>query len=235
MGTGGRPKVALGLLRRAVSKKLTGRMKYRSGTGYDAQRYWTDRFDKYGASLRGAGHEGLPEDANEKMYTEAAGIFESVVGSLEVDLTRARALEVGCGTGFYTARLHGLGVESYTGVDITSTLFDTHRHRFPNYRFVQGDVTRDPIAGEFDLAVMIDVTEHIVARDALEAAFANVGRALAPGGYFIVGPQFERSRRHLFYVHFWSVEDVKSMLRDWAEVAQREFRNGTLLVFQKPL
>jgi SAM-dependent methyltransferase len=235
MGSGRLPKIDFGLLGRAVSKKLTGRIKYRSSTGYNAQRYWTDRFDKYGVSLRGAGHEGLPEDQNERMYLEAAGVFRSVVGSLGEDLSRTRTLEIGCGTGFYTAELDRLGVVNYTGVDITSTLFETHRRRFPNYRFVQADVTRDPIAGQFDLAVMIDVTEHIVDRAALEDAFANVGRALAPGGYFIVGPQFDQSRRHLFYVHFWSVEDVRSMFGEWREVAQSNFRNGTLLGFRKPL
>jgi SAM-dependent methyltransferase len=233
MGTGGLPKIDLGLLGRAVSKKLTGRIKYRSGAGYDAQRYWSDRFGKYGVSLRGAGHEGLAEEANEKMYVEAAEVFQSVVEPLWDDLSELRALEIGCGTGFYTTLLNRLGVTEYTGVDITSTLFDRHKRQFPAYRFVQADVTKDAIEGEYDLAIMIDVTEHIVTRDGLEAAFANVGRAVAPGGYFIVGPQFEQSRRHLFYVHFWSVEDVSSMLADWEEVGRRRFRNGTLLAFRK--
>jgi hypothetical protein len=95
-------------------------------------------------------------------------------------------------------------------------------------------VTKDAIAGEYDLVIMIDVTEHLVTRDALEAAFSNIRRALAPGGWFIVGPQFDQSRRHLFYVHFWSAEDVESMFGDWDEVSSLEFRNGSLLVFKKP-
>jgi SAM-dependent methyltransferase len=234
MSADGRPKLDFGLVGRVISKKLTGRLKYRSREGYDAKHYWSDRFDKYGVSLRGAGHEGLSEEENEKMYVEAAAVFEALVKPLLADLTEPRVLEIGCGTGFYTALLNRLGVTDYTGVDITSTLFDSHRRRFPGYRFVQADVTKDPVEGEYDLAIMIDVTEHIVTRDALEAAFSNVRRGLTPGGSFIVGPQFDQSRRHLFYVHFWSVEDVESMFGDGTEVARQEFRNGSLLVFKKP-
>jgi SAM-dependent methyltransferase len=229
-----RSKIDFRLLKRAISKKLTGRIKYRSRAGYDAQRYWSDRFEKYGPSLQGAGHEGLTEEANEKMYMEAASVFKAAVEPLLGTSTAPRILEIGVGTGFYTELLDGLAVTDYTGVDITNTLFEGHKRRFPGYRFVQADVTKDPIQGEYDLAIMIDVTEHIVTRDALEAAFSAVRGALAPGGWFMVGPQFEQSRRHLFYVHFWSVEDVESAFADWDEVAREEFRDGQLLVFRKP-
>ncbi|MQB01591.1 MAG: methyltransferase domain-containing protein [Actinobacteria bacterium] len=234
MGADRRPKIDFGLLKRAISKKLTGSIKYRSRAGYDAQRYWSERFNKYGSSLRGAGHEGLSEEANEKMYLEAAGVFQGVVGPILGHLTEPRVLEIGCGTGFYTSLFNQLGLDNYTGVDITNVLFDRHRRRFPRYRFLQADITKHPIDGSYDLAIMIDVIEHIVTRDALEAAFANLRAALAPGGYLIVGPQFDQSRRHLFYVHFWSVEDVKTAYAEWDEVERKAFRNGILLVFQKP-
>lgn len=234
MAAGGRRTIDLTLLKRAISKKLTGRLRYRTPAGYDAKRYWTDRFDKYGTSLRGAGHEGLSEEANEEMYLEAARVFEATIRRLLSKHDGTRALEIGCGTGFYTDLLKRVGVAEFTGIDITDALFAEHRERFPGFRFVQADVTKDPLEGTYDLAVMIDVTEHIVTRDDLDSAFSNIANVLVPGGYFIVGPQFEQSRRHLFYVHFWSVDDVRSAFPDWDEVANEDFRDGRLLVFRKP-
>ena len=58
----------LSTLRRAASKLLTGPLKYRRGTGYDARRYWSDRFGRYGMSLRGPGNEGLSNDENRRLY-----------------------------------------------------------------------------------------------------------------------------------------------------------------------
>jgi len=229
-----RPKIDLGLVKRAISKKLTGRLKYRSGTGYDAEKYWGDRFKKYGSSLQGAGHEGLTEEANEAMYLEAARVFQEAVEPLLHGIQDATVLEIGVGTGFYTDLLHRSGINHYTGVDITDALFDDHRRRFPEYRFLQADVTKDPVEGSYDLAIMIDVTEHIVTRDALDAAFRTIRDALRPGGCFVVGPQFDQSRRHLFYVHFWSVQDVADAFSDWDEVARKAFRDGHLLIFRKP-
>jgi SAM-dependent methyltransferase len=230
-----RRRVDTGLLRRAISKWFVGPLKYRSRDGYDAERYWSDRFGKYGSSLQGVGHEGMSEAENQQMYSEAAGVFERVLRSLIPDEPPPRTLEIGCGSGFYTGLLSEVGVTEYTGVDITSALFSTLQPRFPTYRFVQADITKDAMPGEYDLAIMIDVTEHIVSRQGLEAAFEHLKNALVPGGYLVVGPQSDRPARHLFYVHFWSVDDVEQQVTGWESVSRDDFRGGQLLVFRKPV
>lgn len=229
-----RRRLDTGLLRRAISKWFVGPLRYRSRDGYDAERYWTDRFGKYGSSLRGAGHEGLSEAANQAMYSEAAGVFERVVRSLIDDIPQPRTLEIGCGSGFYTGLLSQLGLTDYTGLDITSAMFATLQSGFPTYRFLQADITKDAVHDEYDLAIMIDVTEHIVSRQGLEAAFEHIKNALVPGGYLVVGPQSDKAARHLFYVHFWSVDDVQRQFAGWKQVFREDFREGKLLVFKKP-
>jgi SAM-dependent methyltransferase len=209
-------------------------LRYRSRDGYDAQRYWTDRFGKYGSSLRGVGHEGLSEDENQQMYSEAAGVFERVTRSLMEGVPQPRTLEIGCGTGFYTGLLSQLGVTDYTGLDITSALFDKLQARFPTYRFLQADITKDAVDDEYDLAIMIDVTEHIVSRQGLEAAFEHIKSALVPGGHLVVGPQSDKAARHLYYVHFWSIDDVERQFEGWTQVSREDFRGGKLLAFRKP-
>jgi SAM-dependent methyltransferase len=223
----------LGLVRRAFDKLVVGPIKYRSSDGYDARRYWDDRLSSYGMSLQGVGHEGLSETDNAEMYAEAGAIFRSLVRPL-IGNDSPRTLEVGCGVGFYTGQLHDLGVVDYTGLDITDALFGELHERFPTYDFVQGDITGSAVDGQYQLVLMIDVAEHIVTADRLSRAIENLKNATVPGGHVIIGPQFESGARHLFYVHFWSVDEVAVQFADWSPVFRQDYRGGKLLCFRKP-
>lgn len=221
------------LLRRVLFKTIVGPIKYRSSKGYDADRFWRDRFAKYGISLRGSGDEGLSEERNRRAYQEAASIVVALTSQLVDNVSAARVLDVGCGPGFYTQVIAELGVKSYTGIDITDTLFPLLVERFPDYSFVRKDITSDQLDGQFDLVLIIDVVEHIVVDDALEAAIGNVKDVVAPGGILLVGPLMEESRRHLFYVRFWSMDEFAAHLAELPVVASVPFRNGYLMAFRR--
>lgn len=223
----------LGFLKRAFSKLIVGPLRYRRGGGYDAERYWGDRFRKYGCSLRASGHEGLSERQNEEMYRAAAETFKTICARQGIEFGRARVLEVGCGVGFYTALLRDLGVERYVGMDITDELFPELRREFPDYRFVKGDVCADAIAGAYDVVVMIDVTEHIVEEDKLAAALANIRSALVEGGTFILGQPDQKSDRPLFYLRFWSMRDITNHFTNDEVGEPLAFRRGYLLPIRK--
>lgn len=224
----------VGFVLRACYKLLIAPLKYRSGRGYDAQRYWQDRFERYGFSLQGVGDEGLSEAENEKMYEEAGRVFLDLCRSQGIDFPAARVLEIGCGSGFYTRLLAGQGVSRYVGVDITDVFFPELRRRHPDAEFLRMDVTTDSISGEFDLIVMIDVIEHITETDKLHAAFEQVRGALAPGGIFVLAPVSERGRRSLFYVRFWGEDDVRLYFADYQIEASVPFRYSRMLAFKKP-
>lgn len=225
--------VDLGLLRRGIDKLLIGPIKYRSRGGYDAERFWDDRLRSYGLSLRGVGHEGLSEAANSEEYAQAAAVFRRTIQPLVGDRP-PKTLEVGSGTGFYTSLLQQMGVRDYTGFDITDALFGSLRERFTGYRFVQGDITVDTIRDAFDLVVMIDVTEHIVSTRKFQEAMSNLKGSTLPGGYVVIGPQFDKGSRHLFYVHFWSIDQVDEQFDGWQHLICEDFRGGKLLVYRKP-
>jgi 2-polyprenyl-3-methyl-5-hydroxy-6-metoxy-1,4-benzoquinol methylase len=222
------------LVRRAVFKTVIGPRRYRTESGYDAQRFWSDRFRKYGTGLRGSGDEGLSEAQNELVYEQAGATLLDAIATAGVDLPTANVLDVGCGPGFFTDLLHSEGVASYTGVDITDELFVDLRGRFPDYRFVRKDVTSDALEGTFDLVVMIDVAEHIVDTAGFDRCLANLAGAVAPGGTLLIGPLLERSARHLFYVRFWSTQDVLRRLPAFEHLEDLPFRNGLLMVFRRP-
>jgi hypothetical protein len=107
------------------------------------------------------------------------------------------------------------------------------KSEMPAIELRQGDVTADPIDGTFQIAVMIDVIEHIVTDDAFHSAMGNISKAVADDGQFILGPVLERHGRHLYYVHFWTEEDARAALPGWNVVDSVAFRSGRLLLLRR--
>lgn len=70
-------------------------------------------------------------------------------------------LDMGCGTGNYTAALQRVA-RSIVGIDISIGMIRTARAKFPALRFICGDVTSLPFDSEtFDGAFAIQVLHHV--------------------------------------------------------------------------
>lgn len=204
---------------------------------YDARRYWSNRFARYNQSLRGPGDEGVSDEQNRREYQAAGEQFMALCRDLPLDYAGANVLEIGPGSGYYTELLHQLGVRRYTGLDIAGSLLPALAAQFAPYHFAQADVVRlplDPAAARFDLIVIIDVIEHIVERQALAAALSGLGALLAPHGRLLLAPLMEASQRHLFYVHFWSEQDVAGCTPGLQVEAAAPFRQGRLVALYSP-
>jgi SAM-dependent methyltransferase len=219
---------------RRLGKLTFHRIKYKKGEGYDAEAYWRDRFTRYNLSLKGAGNESRSEEENARQYECAKDELISLLESSKVDLRDKRVLEVGAGTGFYTGIFSGQA-RSYTAVDITDTLFEELSRAFPGVRQVKADICSQPIEGQYDIVLMIDVLEHIVTEGDLRGAFDNIKRCLSPGGRFVLGPVADRSRRHLFYVRFWDQKDVREYFPGYGIEVCRPFRQGSLMIISTRL
>jgi SAM-dependent methyltransferase len=224
-----------GLVARGFRKLVVGPLRYRRGRGYDAERYWGDRFRRYGRSLRGPGHEGYSEEENARVYAQARAVVLEACRRAGVRFPGARVLEIGVGTGFYTRMCRDEGARSYTGVDVTDALFGELRREFPEYEFVRRDATAETIEGEYDLVLMIDVVEHIVTEEGLAAALGSVRGALAPGGVFLLAlPAPGSGAERLFYLHAWRLEEVLRHLEGLETSPPEPFRYGMLLTARRP-
>jgi len=219
----------LGTAARAYYKILIAPRRYAVGDDYDAARYWEDRFRRKGPSLRSVGDEGMTEAEIRTAYASQAGEIFAMLERAGVVLSRARLLEIGCGNGYYADLMRGRGLTQYQGFDITDAFFPMLREKFPGFRYDRGDITADRIEGEFDVVLMVDVIEHIVTEDKFRSALANVGAMTARGGVLMLAPVAPRGRRSLFYVRFWSQDEVVGALPGFQVVE----RSGRALLLRK--
>ena len=217
----------MGALRRGIDKLFIAPFRYGRGNDYDASRYWEDRFHRHGPSLCSVGDEGMSEPEIREAYATQAGEMLNMLDRAGVGLAQARLLEIGCGNGYYSDLMHRRGLTKYAGFDIADVFFPMLREKFPGFEYVRGDITADRLADEFDVVLMIDVIEHIVTEAKLMSALSNVGAMTAKGGVVAIAPVVSRARHSLFYVRFWTEEDVVRGLPGF-EVVERTGR--TLLL-----
>src|SRR3954470_18981721 len=99
-------------------------------------------------------------------------------------------LDLGSGFGGTAVRYVEYGAKTVTGIEISqelvshSTRFAEERHVAERVRFVKGVGEELPLAeGEFDLATMYDVMEHVVSP---RRVIDEVYRVLRPGGLFAI-------------------------------------------------
>jgi SAM-dependent methyltransferase len=155
---------------------------------FDPRSYWEERLGGT-YSLGGVGWFGLGEGFNRWMYRVRRHVFRRTARKAAGELSAARVLDVGSGTGFYIERWHELGARDVSGVDITDVAVQQLSSRFPGDSFQRCDITEgtgDLPAGAFDAISIMDVLFHIVDDDRYERAIANLHSLLRPGGTVIL-------------------------------------------------
>jgi SAM-dependent methyltransferase len=98
-------------------------------------------------------------------------------------------LDVGCGTGFFTAFYldHGAQV---TGIDIAPTSIERLRARHPEARFELVDVSEASLDRRYDLVNAFDVLYHITDDARWERAVRTLADAVSPGGVLLLTDTF---------------------------------------------
>ena len=93
--------------------------------------------------------------------------------------------DVGCGPGHVTAYLHDRGAPC-VGVDVSPGMLEVARENNPGLDFVEGSLTNLPVAdGSWGAIVALYSIIHLPP-ESRGTAFAELARALAPGGLLLV-------------------------------------------------
>lgn len=156
-------------------------------TVYIPKKYWNDTHrSKELDSLLRVGCRDRSEEENLEMYAKARHTFLEFCDSKCIDFSELSVLEIGCGTGFYSAIILDRGCKDYTGVDISDVTITELRQRFDSGKFDVLDISSARLKRQFDLIIMIDVTQHIVSDRKFSKAMGNIKSMLADEGRFVV-------------------------------------------------
>lgn len=124
-------------------------------------------------------------ERRDRYDTVGQGLLEHLFTAAAIDRAD-RVLDIGCGNGETTCRAARLATEGCAvGIDLSPAILEHARavamqEGLDNIRFDQGDPEIHPFpSGSFDIAIsrggVMYLADHM-------AAFANIGRALRPGG-----------------------------------------------------
>ena len=100
-----------------------------------------------------------------------------------VPLAGARALEVGCGSGYFLSRLLDYGAAEAAGIDLVEERIAVARQRYPRLELVAGDATSLPWPDEsFGVVTQFTCLSSVLDPAVRGAIAAEMWRVLAPGG-----------------------------------------------------
>ena len=144
---------------------------------------------------------------------EARRRGEAVLGVVRsLQLNSPRILEIGCGNGWFAAKLSAIG--PVYGVDISDAAIEEARRTVKGVTFEAGDfLEMDPEPGSFDIVVTLETLSHVPDQQKLIARAANV---LRPGGYIIIATQ----NRTIYLRREGIQPPARGQLRRWLTVRQ---------------
>jgi ubiquinone/menaquinone biosynthesis C-methylase UbiE len=129
------------------------------------------------------GYDLLAPKFDHTPFRTSDGVLAATADALRPLGPFGRGLDVCCGTGagiqVLTSRCEG----PVMGVDFSTGMLAQARSAHPDARWVRADVLALPFAGAFDLAVSFGALGHFLPAQR-PALFADVYRALRPGGVF---------------------------------------------------
>ena len=124
-----------------------------------------------------------------------------------------KALDLGCGNGKTVSTLIDKDMD-VTGIDFSEVAVNQCKERFPQAKFLVGDITRLPFEDDtFDCVTAVHVLEHLN-DEQLSSTVNEIRRVLVPGGLVFIRSFTERDMRSekrsdadIFY-RFYEIDDI---------------------------
>ncbi|MGH8751329.1 MAG: class I SAM-dependent methyltransferase [Burkholderiales bacterium] len=159
---------------------------------FEESSYWRQRVT-VDADLGVVGHRSLGRGYNEYIYLRRAECLVQALRLLDINPSQCNVLDLGCGSGYYAAFWKELGVTELTAIDLSDANFHLLRQKFPEYTFLQADLTQagaiERIDGTYSIVTLFDVVYHIVDDSAALNALKTAAGALKPNGVLLMFDQ----------------------------------------------
>jgi SAM-dependent methyltransferase len=124
-----------------------------------------------------------------------------------------RILDVGCGLGYFTARVEEFLPEAQVaGCDISATAVEKAAKAAPKCTFFTADLNdrRTLPEGKYDLALVLHVLQYFT-DDEIGAVIGNLYRLLSPGGFVLAGHHLPKKMS--FGRFITSLEEAKTLFQ----------------------
>lgn len=159
---------------------------------FEESSYWRQRV-RGDADLGVVGHRSLGRGYNEYIYRRRAECLMEALRLLNIKPSHCNVLDLGCGSGYYAAFWKELGVTELTGIDLSDASVSLLQERFPEYTFLQADLTQTDaavrIGGPYSIVTLFDVIYHISDDTAALNALKTAAGALKPTGVLLLFEQ----------------------------------------------
>lgn len=129
----------------------------------------------------------------------------------EIQEPCGRALDLCSGEGYGTAMLMVTGYNA-TGMDISGDMISEAKTKYPDCRFLQGDITKGfiPLVSGFSLITLFEAIEHIKFSQGKQL-LADIYELLKPGGIAIIStPRDINDKYNTFHISEWSYGTLKN-------------------------
>jgi 2-polyprenyl-3-methyl-5-hydroxy-6-metoxy-1,4-benzoquinol methylase len=150
--------------------------------------FWNSRYKTF--SLQESGWLGAGDTQNNLLYAGKANALQRALHSAEFDRrSGCSVLDAGCGQGFFAKYYQAAHPDwHYTGIDISETLIDHLRSRYPTLAFEAADVTswRPSNDERFDVIQGFELLHVLTNDELLFAAIANLASQLRPNGLLLL-------------------------------------------------
>jgi 2-polyprenyl-3-methyl-5-hydroxy-6-metoxy-1,4-benzoquinol methylase len=142
----------------------------------------------------------IPQAQRKALLARKTALMRDAVTRLG---TGGKGLDVGCGQGWYVARMRQLGFDVH-GIDASPGQVARARAHVERPDLVgEGSVLRIPAADtSYDFAYCINVLHHLTSVDEQRAAFSELLRVLRPGGLLFVHEINTRNLLFRFYMGY---------------------------------
>jgi SAM-dependent methyltransferase len=138
-----------------------------------------------------------------------------IVGNIVRRLEYRSVLDVGCGDGenLVWLRTQSPSGVAFAGADLSPKTIDENVRRHPLARFFTLDIEHQALPERFELVTCMEVIEHL---GDPEAAIANLGRMVAPGGHLVIScptGKVHATERQFGHVAHPTAEHLQAMLQ----------------------
>lgn len=163
-----------------------------NNSDFSPEKYWQQRVSGK-IDLKVVGRRSFGRAYNRYIYQRRLDLLLDVIKDLNMDMSRLKVLDIGCGSGFYIDLWKSMGVTKYVGVDISKESVTQLRARYPEYEFIQADITYPEtlykLKNTYDMITVFDVMYHIIDDNRAATAFNIMNKLLCKDGTIFVFDQ----------------------------------------------